>query len=107
LALLLHDDAVAERELDHVVADREAAAFLLDAEQEPGEELAPEEALRLDDAEEVLLHQGTPAPSPADAPAAALAAARGASVSIVRRLGSTARTDSTTAAGSPMRSIAR
>ena len=105
LALLLHHHAIAERHLDHVVADRQAAAVLLDAEQEPGEELAAEEALRLDDAEEVLLHQGTPV-SPAVAPAAA-AAARGRSRSCspalsstrAKRLGSTARITSTTRTG--------
>jgi hypothetical protein len=50
------DGAVAELQLDHVGVPGDAAAALFDRVDEPGEELATEEALRLDDGEEVLGH---------------------------------------------------
>src|SRR5262249_53010560 len=61
----LEHDAIAERDLDGLAADLEPAALLLGTVDEPGEELASEEALGVDDGEEVLRHGRAPLPSSA------------------------------------------
>jgi len=96
--------AVAELELDDVAVALDPPPALLDGPDEPGEELPPEEALLLDDGEEVLLHSR--ASSGSSGSRGTSSRTRGAS-SAMRLAGSTARSVSTCWASNPTCSAAR